>query len=195
MSRTLSRVERDYDLGIVINPDVGDDQARATVERITQVIASNGGRLVRVNAVGRRRLAYPIEHHRDGLYFFFDLALPPTTVAEVERTLRVNEDIIRHLLVVRDPKLVAQSRQRDAERDAEREAEAILAAQREAEREANAALRAQEAEARAAAMPSVAATAEPEAAADVVDAADAGESVDDAAVDDATDDAEAETEE
>ena len=66
MSRTLSRVERDYDLGIVINPDVGDDLARATVERISQTIATNGGRLVRVNAVGRRRLAYPIEHHRDG---------------------------------------------------------------------------------------------------------------------------------
>jgi small subunit ribosomal protein S6 len=203
MSRTLSRVERDYDLGIVINPDVGDDQARATVERITQVIATNGGRLVRVNAVGRRRLAYPIEHHRDGLYFFFDLALPPTAVAEVERTLRVNEDIIRHLLVVRDPKLVAQSRQRDVERDAEREAEAILAQQREAEREANAALRAQEAEARAAAMPPAPmAAAEPQAGADVVDVADVadgaatgevptGEATDEAT----TDNAEAVTEE
>lgn len=148
MSRTLSRVERDYDLGIVVNPDVGDDQARAIVERITQAIATNGGRLVRVNAVGRRRLAYPIEHHRDGLYFFFDMTLPPAAVAEIERTLRVNEDIIRHLLVVRDPKLVAQARQRETEREAEREAEALLQQQREAEREAQAALRAQEAEAR-----------------------------------------------
>ena len=186
MSRTLSRVERDYDLGIVINPDVGDDLARATVERITQTIATNGGRLVRVNAVGRRRLAYPIEHHRDGLYFFFDLALPPTAVVELERTLRVNEDIIRHLLVVRDPKLVAQSRQRDIERDAEREAEALAAQQREAEREANAALRAQEAEARAAAAP-VAAVAETQ--------GDAVDAVNDATNDDDTNDAEADTEE
>ncbi|HKB49268.1 MAG TPA: 30S ribosomal protein S6 [Ktedonobacterales bacterium] len=140
MSRTLSRVQRDYDLGVVINPDVGDDQARAIVERITQTIATNGGQLVRVNAVGRRRLAYPIEHHRDGLYFFFDMSLPPEASTEVERTLRVNEDIIRHLMLVRDPRLVVQQRQREAEREAEREAaaqgEREAAARREAEREA-----------------------------------------------------------
>ena len=134
MSRTLSRTERDYDLGVVINPDVGDDQARAIVERVSQTIAANGGQLVRVNAVGRRRLAYPIEHHRDGLYFFFDLSLPPTAAGEVERALRVNEEIIRHLMIVRDPRLVAQQRQREAERAAEREAaEAQAALQREAE--------------------------------------------------------------
>src|SRR5258708_36073839 len=113
MSRTLSRVQRDYDLGVVINPDVGDAQARAIVERITQTIATNGGQLVRVNAGGRRRLAYPIEHHRDGLYFFFDMSLPPEAPTEVERTLRVNEDIIRHLMLVLDPRLVRQTRQRE----------------------------------------------------------------------------------
>jgi small subunit ribosomal protein S6 len=140
MSRTLSRVQRDYDLGVVINPDVGDDQARAIVERITQTIATNGGQLVRVNAVGRRRLAYPIEHHRDGLYFFFDMSLPPEAASEVERSLHVNEDIMRHLMLVRDPRLVVQQRQREAEREAEREAaaqaEREAAARRELEREA-----------------------------------------------------------
>ena len=66
---------RDYELGIVVNPDVGDEQARAIVERITHVIAAQEGQIVRVNAVGRRRLAYQIDQHRDGLYFYFDLNL------------------------------------------------------------------------------------------------------------------------
>ncbi|MEO7002093.1 MAG: 30S ribosomal protein S6 [Ktedonobacterales bacterium] len=126
---------RDYELGIVINPDVGDDQARAIVERITQVVGSNDGQVVRVNAVGRRRLAYPIERHRDGLYFFFDLMLEPTSLEEIERTLRVNEDIIRHLLLKRDPRVVTQQRQRDAEADA-------LAAENAARAEAQQAARA-----------------------------------------------------
>jgi len=121
---------RDYELGIVINPDVGDEQARAVIERVTQVIGSNDGQVVRVNAVGRRRLAYPIERHRDGLYFFFDLILDPTSITEIERTLRVNEDIIRHLLLKRDPRVVTQQRQRDIETDARIEAERAAAAAR-----------------------------------------------------------------
>lgn len=109
---------RDYELGIVISPDVGDEQARAIVERITQVVQSNDGQVVRVNAWGRRRLAYSIDHHRDGLYFFFDLILPPTSIVEIERALRVNEDVIRHLLKLRDPRVIAQERQRDADAEA-----------------------------------------------------------------------------
>ena len=119
---------RDYELGIIVNPDVGDEQTRAIVDRITQTIAANEGQVVRVNAQGRRRLAYPIEHHRDGMYFYFDMVLPPQAVTELERTLRVNEDVIRHLVLVRDPRAVAQQRQRDAEADAEAAQAAALAA-------------------------------------------------------------------
>lgn len=109
--------DRDYELGIIINPDVGEEQARAIIERVSQLIIGNGGQVVRVNAWGRRRLTYPIQHHRDGLYYFFDLIMPPTAVVEIERTLRVNEDIIRHLTKARDPKVVAQQRQRAIEDD------------------------------------------------------------------------------
>ncbi len=94
---------RDYELGLVIKPDVGDDQARAIVDRVTQTVASNSGQVVRVNAWGRRRLAYPIEHHRDGLYFFFDLIMPPESVGELERTLHVNESVMRHLRPAAEP--------------------------------------------------------------------------------------------
>lgn len=129
--------DRDYELGIVINPDVGEDQARAIVERVSQSILSNGGQVVRVNAWGRRRLMYPIQHHRDGLYYFFDLIMPPTAVLEVERALRVNEDIIRHLMKARDPKVVAQQRQRAIEDD--RAAEEARARAAEAAKAAEAA--------------------------------------------------------
>ena len=125
---------RDYELGIVINPEAGDEQARAIVERVAQTITNNSGQVVRVNAWGRRRLAYPIQRFRDGLYFFFDLILEPSTIAEIERTLRLNEDIIRHLMKVRDPRVVAQQRQRDVELDAQREAEAKAQAEAEAAR-------------------------------------------------------------
>src|SRR5260370_29947893 len=119
---------RDYELGLVIKPDVGDDQARAIVDRVTQTVASNSGQVVRVNAWGRRRLAYPIEHHRDGLYFFFDLIMPPESVGELERTLHVNESVMRHLLKLRDPRIAAQQRQREAEAEAQAAVQAAQAA-------------------------------------------------------------------
>jgi len=125
---------RDYELGIVINPEVGDEQARAIVERVAQIITNNRGQVVRVNAWGRRRMAYPIQRFRDGLYFFYDLILDPSTIAEIERNIRVNEDIIRHLMKVRDSRVVAQQRQRDIELDAQREAEAQAHAAAEAAR-------------------------------------------------------------
>ncbi|HEX8997262.1 MAG TPA: 30S ribosomal protein S6 [Ktedonobacterales bacterium] len=125
---------RDYELGIVINPEVGDEQARALVERVTTIINNNGGQVVRVNAWGRRRLAYPIQRFRDGLYFFYDLVLDPASIAEIERNIRVNEDIIRHLMKLRDSRVVAQQRQRDIELDAQREAEAKAQAAAEAAR-------------------------------------------------------------
>ena len=101
---------------------------------MTQIINNNNGQVVRVNAWGRRRLAYPIQRFRDGLYYFFDLSLNPTSIAEIERNIRVNEDIIRHLMKVRDSRVVAQQRQRDIELDAQREAEAQAHAAAEAAR-------------------------------------------------------------
>ncbi len=138
-------MSRDYELGIVINPEVGDEQARAIVERVTQTIVNNQGEVVRVNAWGRRRLAYPIERHRDGLYFFFDLILDPQSIVEIERTLRVNEEVVRHLLKIRDPKVIAQQRIAEAQRDIEREAEAIAQAAQAEARAAQAAQAAAEA--------------------------------------------------
>ncbi|HEX6799143.1 MAG TPA: 30S ribosomal protein S6 [Ktedonobacterales bacterium] len=130
---------RDYDLGLIINPEAGDEQARAIVDRVTTTVADKGGQVVRVNAQGRRRLAYPIDHHRDGLYFFFDLIMQPDDVTELDRLLRVNEDVIRHLILVRDPRVVVQQRQRDAEAEAHAEAEARARAAAQAEAEARAA--------------------------------------------------------
>lgn len=119
---------RDYELGLIINPDAGDERARAIVERVTQVVNSQDGQVVRVDAWGRRHLAYPIERHRDGLYFWLDLSLLPQSVAEVERTLRVNEDVMRHLITLRDPRVVTQKRQREAELAAQAEAHAAAQA-------------------------------------------------------------------
>jgi len=104
-------VSRDYELGLIINPEVSEEEIRAILDRIEQIVANFGGQIVKVNQWGRRRLAYPIERHRDGFYVFIDMILTPETVIELERTLKVSETVLRHMNKKRDPKAVQKERE------------------------------------------------------------------------------------
>lgn len=119
-------MRRDYELGIIFNPEVSEEQTRAVLERVEQVVANYGGQAVKVQQWGRRRMAYPIERHRDGFYVFIDMILTPETVSEIERTLKVSEIVLRHMMRRRDPKAVQQERQ---EREARAAAAALAASQ------------------------------------------------------------------
>jgi len=104
-------VKRDYEIGFILNPEVNEEQTRAILERIEQIVANYDGQVLKVNQWGRRKLAYPIEHHRDGFYVFIDTILTPKTVAELDRTLKVSEEVLRHLIKRRDPKAVQKERE------------------------------------------------------------------------------------
>jgi len=104
-------VRRDYEIGYILNPEVNEEQTRAILERIEQIVANYDGQVLKVNQWGRRKLAYPIEHHRDGFYVFIDTILTPETVAELDRTLKVSEEVLRHLIKRRDPKTVQKERE------------------------------------------------------------------------------------
>ena len=104
-------MKRDYELGFILNPEVNEEQTRAILERVEQVVANHDGQIVRINQWGRRRLGYPIEHHRDGFYVFIDMILTPETVIELDRTLKVSEEVLRHLIKRRDPKTVQKERE------------------------------------------------------------------------------------
>ena len=119
-------MSRDYELGFILNPEVNEEQTRTILERIEQIVSNYGGQIMRVNQWGRRRLAYPIERNRDGFYVFIDMILTPETVSELDRTLKVSEEVIRHLIKRRDPKAVQK------EREARATAAAAAAAQAEA---------------------------------------------------------------
>jgi small subunit ribosomal protein S6 len=104
-------VRRDYELGFILKPEVNEEQTGAILTRISQVVTNHDGQIVRVNQWGRRRMAYPIEHHRDGYYIFIDMILTPETVAELDRTLKVSEDVLRHMMIRRDPKAIQKERE------------------------------------------------------------------------------------
>ncbi|MBI2762858.1 MAG: 30S ribosomal protein S6 [Chloroflexi bacterium] len=93
---------RRYELMLVIQPDAPDERIAAIVDRTTRQITADGGRIIKVAPWGRRRLAYPIDRHREGSYHIVVFEGAAGTIVEIERTLLITEEVIRHLLVRQD---------------------------------------------------------------------------------------------
>lgn len=89
---------RRYELMLVIRPDVADDKSQALVDRTTRQIVAAGGQIVKVAPWGRRRLAYPIDRHREGSYQIILFESPPEAITELEHTLLITEEVLRHLV-------------------------------------------------------------------------------------------------
>ncbi len=90
---------RDYELMVILSPEVGDDVINESLERLNQGVTSRGGEVVDVNHWGRRRLAYPINRHLEGNYVVSQIKLDPAEVPGLEGSLRISEEVIRHMIV------------------------------------------------------------------------------------------------
>jgi small subunit ribosomal protein S6 len=100
---------RRYELMLVLRPDVADDRAQAVIDRTTRQVVASGGSIVKVAPWGRRRLAYQIDRYREGSYHIILFEAPPEAVSEMERTLLITEEVLRHL-VTRDERPARTSR-------------------------------------------------------------------------------------
>lgn len=90
---------RDYELVVIISPEVTDEEVPVTLEKMNQFITDRGGSITEVNQWGRRKLAYPIENFMEGNYVLTQFKMEPKQTAELEASLRLSEEILRHLLV------------------------------------------------------------------------------------------------
>jgi small subunit ribosomal protein S6 len=109
---------RRYELMLVLRPDLADDKVQGSLERTARAIAAGGGQIVKQAPWGRRRLAYPIDHHREGSYYVILFEAPATAIAELERGLMISEEVLRHL-VTRVERPVRATRGHDADADAD----------------------------------------------------------------------------
>ena len=93
---------RRYELMLVFSPEAPDDRIAAIIDRTTRQITADGGQIVKVAPWGRRRLAYPIDRHREGAYHIVVFEAPTTAIAELERGILITEEVLRHLVVRQD---------------------------------------------------------------------------------------------
>jgi small subunit ribosomal protein S6 len=88
-----------YENVFIARQDISGAQVDALTESLTQLIADNGGAVRKREYWGLRNLAYRMRKNRKGHYVLMNLDAPPAAVAELERTMRLNEDVIRYLTI------------------------------------------------------------------------------------------------
>lgn len=91
-----------YELIYIIQPQLDENGINSVNERMTQAIAGQNGQVISTEVWGQRKLAYPIRNHFVGYYVLHNMEMPPSGVTELERILRLNEDVIRFLIFRKD---------------------------------------------------------------------------------------------
>ena len=95
----MSEIHRQYELAYVVSPTVTDDGVNELHERVSEIVQQLGGTVDNTDIWGRRRLAYEINRHREGTYVIVLITGPGGMVTELERRLRVMEQLLRHLVI------------------------------------------------------------------------------------------------
>ena len=90
---------REYELVVLFPPREEDESTDADVERIGGLITANGGEVSQVIHWGRRKLAYGIDDRGEAIYVLYKLKLEPAKVSEFESDMRLERELMRHLLV------------------------------------------------------------------------------------------------
>lgn len=112
-----------YESVFIARQDIAAPQAEALADTFTSIIEAQGGKVTKRENWGLRNLAYKVKKNRKGHYVLFNIDGPPAAISEMERNMRIHEDVLRYMTVRVDeleegPSAVVRSRGRE---DGERE--------------------------------------------------------------------------
>lgn len=92
---------RKYEIMYIIRPNLEEAAMKELIERFNSVLTENGATIDKADEMGKRRLAYEIEDFREGFYVLLNVTATPAAIAEFDRLMKINEDVIR-LLITKD---------------------------------------------------------------------------------------------
>ena len=104
-----------YDCTFIINPGLDDGQIEATIKQTEDTIAKNGGQVLSVDRLGRRRLAFPIQKKHNGFYVCIEFEGEGRIIERVDRLLTLDENIMRFLTLKLDKREYDAKRNRTAQ--------------------------------------------------------------------------------
>ena len=88
-----------YELLFIIDNSAADEAKEAIIAKMSQLVTDNGGSAEKVDKWGAKKLAYPINFKEDGYYVLMNFECEPALIAEMERQLRINDQVMRHMVV------------------------------------------------------------------------------------------------
>lgn len=97
-----------YEIAVLYHPDLEVDLTKAE-ERVTKIVTDNGGKITATDNWGKRKLAYGIAGNEHAIYVFYTVELPGTSVAKVESTLNITDEVIRFLITRPDLRAIAKA--------------------------------------------------------------------------------------
>jgi small subunit ribosomal protein S6 len=86
----------------IVKPELDDQAVQQEIEKVGQLIETNGGQVKKVTPWGKRRLAYTVKDQREGYYVVQEFDLDQAKVAEVDRVLKISDTVFRHIVVRQD---------------------------------------------------------------------------------------------
>lgn len=95
---------KDYEMMIILKPQLSQDEAMQENEKAVSIILDNGGELIKTDVWGKRQLAYPISKQNEGYYFINYFKLDSDNVKTVQRLYNIDETILRFLIIDRQQK-------------------------------------------------------------------------------------------
>jgi small subunit ribosomal protein S6 len=109
-------MQKTYELMVLLHPDLEID-AEAPIAKVEGLVEAVGGKVIKRDNWGKKRLAYRIAKQDFAIYVYFELQLDPNQVRELENTILITEEVLRHILVVHEEvKASAKSAVKDADK-------------------------------------------------------------------------------
>ena len=87
-----------YELVVIFKPSLTDETFPIEFDKVKDLIAKSGGTIEKIDNWGKRRLAYEIDKINEGIYEIVVFSAEPSAPAEMERSLRINESVLRYLI-------------------------------------------------------------------------------------------------
>lgn len=103
-------MKRKYEIGFIINPESSEEEVKKVIDSVADVIKKAGGTIENIDEWGRRPMAYPVEKHNEGIYTFINSELPGSAFFDIERRLKLNEKVMRFMILRLDDKLKKANR-------------------------------------------------------------------------------------
>lgn len=97
---------QNYELTVVLPGNMPEAKQKAVLEKIKKSIADSDGEVAKVDEWGKKTLAYPIKKEKEGYYYYLELSLPTERTAGINRLIVNDEQVLRHLLVVKNTKSI-----------------------------------------------------------------------------------------